>query len=210
MQPDRVAVARAVEALLRALGHDPDREPHLRGTGARVAELWVDELLAGEQVELGTLFASAMECPADAPLVVLERLATHVICPHHLTVAQGFASVAYLPGGRVAGLGAIASLVDACANRLALQEDVGRDVARALVEHLGARGAACRLELRHGCLELQGPKKRGARVVTLATAGAFADDPAAAALLASAFGGRSAVAEPAPRAPRAPKKGSRR
>jgi GTP cyclohydrolase I len=200
MQPDRVAVARAVEALLRALGHDPEREPHLRGTGARVAELWVDELLAGERVALGALFAGAMECPADAPLVVLERLATHVICPHHLTVAQGFATVAYLPGGRVAGLGAIASLVDACANRLALQEDVGRDVARALIEHLGARGAACRLELRHGCLELQGPKKRGARVVTLASAGAFVDDPSAAALLASALGASSSAAGSAPRA----------
>lgn len=210
MQPDRVAVARAVEALLRALGHDPEREPHLRGTGARVADLWVDELLAGERVSIGALFAGAMECPPDAPLVVVERLATHVVCPHHLTVAQGFATVAYLPGGRVAGLGAIASLVDACANRLALQEDVGRDVARALVEHLGARGAACRLELRHGCLELQGPKKRGARVVTLATAGAFADDPSAAGLLASAFGGAPSAAEPARPATKPKKKRSPR
>ncbi len=207
MQADRVAVARAVEALLRAFGHDPEREPHLRGTGARVADLWIDELLAGERVDLAGLFAGAMECPPDAPLVVLERLATHVVCPHHLTVAQGFASVAYLPGGRLAGLGAIAALVDACAHRLALQEDVGRDVARALVEHLGARGAACRLELRHGCLELQGPKKRGARVVTIATAGGLDDDPLARALLASAFGGEAAApararARPKKRSPR--------
>jgi GTP cyclohydrolase I len=210
MQPDRVAVARAVDALLRALGHEPEREPHLRGTGARVADLWIDELLAGERVDLAALFAGAMECPADAPLVVLERLATHVVCPHHLTVAQGFATVAYLPGGRVAGLGAIASLVDACAHRLALQEDVGSDVARALIDHLGARGAACRLELRHGCLELQGPKKRGARVVTLATAGAFAHDPSAVALLASAFGGSPLGAPPPRRATQTPKKGSPR
>ncbi len=188
---DRAAVARAVEELLRALGHDPEREAELRGTGARVADLWLDELIAGEGIDLGSLFEGAIACGADAPLVVVERLATHVVCPHHLTIGQGFASIAYLPGGRVAGLGAIAELVDACCKRLVLQEDAGRDVARALCEHLGARGAACRLELRHGCLELHGPKKRGARVTTLALAGCFERDPAERALAVAALIGPS-------------------
>jgi GTP cyclohydrolase I len=186
--PDRAAAARAIDDFLRALGHDPAGEPHLRGTGARVAELWLDELLDGERLDPKGVLGKPMPAGPDAPMVVIERLATHVVCPHHLTVGQGFASVAYLPGANVAGLGAVASLVDACAHRLALQEDVGRDVARALVDHLGARGAACRLSLRHGCLELHGAKKRGAKVVTLAVAGAFAHDPAAIALLATAFG----------------------
>jgi GTP cyclohydrolase I len=209
-RPDPAAAARAIEDFLRALGHDPDGERHLRGTGARVAELWIDELLDGEPRDLASIFASPMDAEPGAPLVVLERLATHVVCPHHLTIAQGFASVAYLPGAHVAGLGAIATLVDACAHRLALQEDVGRDVAQALVFHLGARGAACRLELRHGCLELHGPKKRGARVVTLATAGVFDDDPSARALLASALGapafaGKRTVVPAEPGTPANPK-----
>lgn len=197
-RPDAAAAALAIDAFLRALGHDPSREPHLRGTGARVAELWLEELLDGERHEPATILAKPMPAEPGAPLVLLERIATHVICPHHLTVAQGFASVAYLPGPHVAGLGAVASLVDACAHRLALQEDVGRDVARALCEHLGARGAACRLELRHGCLELHGAKKRGAKVVTVATAGLFDHDPAAVALLAAAFGAPKARASARP------------
>jgi GTP cyclohydrolase I len=194
---DRAAAARAIADFLRALGHDPEREPHLRGTGHRVAELWADELLAGERVEIASIFDGAMEAEPGAPMVVIDRLATHVVCPHHLTVGRGFASVAYLPGARLAGLGAIAALVDACAARLALQEDVGRDVARALVDRLGARGAACTLQLRHGCLELHGPKKRGARVVTLSTAGSFDHEgPERAAAVAALFGASARSSKP--------------
>ena len=44
---DREAAARAIDAFLRALGRDPEREPELAGTGERVARAWADELLAG-------------------------------------------------------------------------------------------------------------------------------------------------------------------
>lgn len=171
---DRTAAASAIEAFLRAIGHPVDSDPELAGTGARVASLWVDELLDGYIVDLGALFDDAMPAREGAPLVTIERLTTHVVCPHHLTIGKGLATVLYLPGDRVAGLGAVARLVDACTHRLVLQEDAGQHVAGALVERLGARGAACVLKMRHGCLEHHGEKKRGARVRTISLAGTFA------------------------------------
>jgi GTP cyclohydrolase I len=69
---------------------------------------------------------------------------------------------------------------------LILQEDAGDLVARALVAHLGARGAACILAMRHDCLEHHGEKKRGAKVRTIAFAGSFTvDGPDRALALAS-------------------------
>ena len=63
--------------------------------------------------------------------------------------------------------------------RAALQETLGRQVAEALVTHLGARAAGVRLDAAHGCLSTCGERQGGARVVTHGYAGAWRDDEAA-------------------------------
>lgn len=170
---DRAAAARAIEDFLRALGHDPTTRD-LAGTGERVAELWADHLLDGYPVDPRALLAGTIPAPDGEQVVAVREIETHVVCPHHLTLARGTASVAFLPGPHVVGLGALARLVDAHAHRLALQEDVGRAIVDDLLRHLGARAAGCVLELSHGCLAHHGPKKASARVRTVSLAG---DDP---------------------------------
>ena len=170
---DLPRAALAIEAFLRALGHDPLHDDALRGTGARVAALYDEQLLDGYRVDVPSLFGEWSPAGQGAQLVVVHRLATHVVCPHHLTLGVGHAAVAYLPTDRVVGLGVLARVVDAHARRLVLQEDAGRAIAHAILEGTHARGAACMLSLRHGCLEHQGERKRGARVRTLAFAGTF-------------------------------------
>jgi GTP cyclohydrolase I len=193
---DRERAAQSIEAFLRALGHDPDRDAQLRGTGARVASLWADDLLDGYAVDPDAIFAEAMEASRGQPIVVVKGLATHVVCPHHLTIGAGHADVAYLPRDRVLGLGDVARAVDAICHRLVLQEDATRAVAHAFVDRLDARGAACAMRLRHGCLVHHGAKKRGSSVTTIALAGTCEDgDDRALALAALAMEG--------PRAPRA-------
>jgi GTP cyclohydrolase I len=168
---DLPAAAAAIDAFLRALGHDVDSDPALRGTGARVASLYADELLDGHRIDVGALFDDAIPAGRSTPLVIVRRLATHVVCPHHLTIGSGYADVAYLPRDRVLGLGNVAQIVDAFCHRLVLQEDACQSIARAFVDRLDAHGALCRLELRHGCLVHHGEKKRGSLVTTIASAG---------------------------------------
>ncbi|MGZ3477023.1 MAG: GTP cyclohydrolase I, partial [Polyangiales bacterium] len=161
---DRAAAAAAIEAFLRAIDA---RGPELVGTGERVASLWIDELLDGYRTDVASLFAETIPTREGAPLVSVERIATHLVCPHHLTIGTGHASVFYLPSDRVIGLGAIGSLVDAFTHQLVLQEDAGERIAKAIVAHLRARGAACVLTFRHGCLEHHAIKRRGTRVRTV-------------------------------------------
>ena len=172
---DRERAAQAIEAFLRALGHDAERDAQLRGTGARVAALWAEDLIDGYDVDVDSIFSEAIEATRRPPIVVVKGIATHVVCPHHLTFGAGHADVAYLPDDRVLGLGEVARVVDAICHRLVLQEDATRAVADAFVDRLGARGAACALKLRHGCLAHHAPKKRGASVTTLALAGSCED-----------------------------------
>jgi len=175
MAMDRVAAQKAIASFLRALGRDPDVEPELLGTPARVVDAWVDELIDGYDVDISAMLAAeSSPAPADrAGLVALRGLAVSTMCPHHLLPARGTATVLYLPGRLVAGFGTIARLVDAWSHRLTLQEAIGVHVATSLVELLGAHGAACRLSMSHRCLTARGRRQTAALVDTIAFAGTF-------------------------------------
>lgn len=172
---DTQRARRGIDEFLRGLGHDPDANPDLRRTAERVVEAWTNDLLAGETRDVPAMLreGSSPAGTGDKGLVVLRNLATVTVCPHHLMPAVGSATVLYLPGERIAGLGTVARLVDACARRLVLQEEIGERVASALVEHLGAKGALCRLSMMHTCLVARGERKHDARVDSVAMAGSL-------------------------------------
>jgi GTP cyclohydrolase I len=167
---DRAAAAGAIDAFLRAIGRDPASEPDLVGTGARVADAFVDELCAGYGVDVGALLASS-SIGGAGELVVMRDVAVTTMCPHHLMSASGIAVVAFAPRATIVGLGALVKLVDAFAHRLTLQEQIGERVVAALMEHVKPSWAGCRLVLEHGCVVARGERRHGARAETLALDG---------------------------------------
>ena len=171
---DREAAARAIEAFLRALGRDPQREPELAGTGERVARAWADELLVGYGVDVDALLALNV-IAGGSDLVVVRGLPVATTCPHHLMPSTGEATVAFAPDDRIVGVGAVARLVDAFARRLALQEQLGEHVVGALQKHLRPRWAACRIVLSHACMTARGERTHAARVETVALGGGEVD-----------------------------------
>jgi len=175
MPVDRIRAEKALFEFLRAMGRDPDQDADLAGTPGRVAEAWETDLIDGYDVDVpGLLAGESSPAPGGAAgLVAVRGLAVSTMCPHHLLPARGTAMVLYMPGARIAGIGTLARLVDAYAHRLALQEVIGASVASALVEHLGARGAACKIALSHSCLASRGERQPGATVETLALSGSF-------------------------------------
>lgn len=170
---DQEAAASAIVAFLKALGKAPEGE--LAATPALVAEAWCNDLLAGSGEDPAAVLrdGAVPSEPADRTgPVVLRDLAVTLVCPHHLLPAHGHALVAYLPGERVAGFGAVSRAVAAATRRLTLQERATGAIAEALVRGLGARGALCRLELVHTCMLSRGTRD-GARVETVALEGSF-------------------------------------
>ena len=170
---DKRKAAEAIEAFLRALGHELTGE--LAGTGERVADAWADELLDGyrsdplEILRDGSTDAGRGE---HGPVVVRD-LAVTTICPHHLLPAHGTATVAYVPNRRLAGLGTLAKVVDALAHRLALQEHVGEQIVKAIRHELEPHAALCILTMTHSCLVGRGERKAGAVVETMAIEGEY-------------------------------------
>jgi GTP cyclohydrolase I len=169
-----VLAQKAITDLLVALGHDPKDEPAFTETPELVVEALQRDWLCGYTVDVPKLFASAIENTLQTTaIVVVSGIAISSLCPHHLLPAEGTATVAYWPGETVLGLGTVARVVDAYARRLTLQEQIGQNVVLSLMQHGRAKGAYCRLELRHACLRLRGPKQRDALVTSTHTAGAF-------------------------------------
>lgn len=168
--PDLDAAARAIEGFLAALGHPVSSDPELADTGRRVAEAFALELLSGYAQDPAAILADTTETRAPG-LVVLSGIGTTAICPHHLLPASGVVHVGYLPSERVAGLGALARLVDCHARRLVLQEDLGQAIVDSLVTHLGARAAGVVVELRPSCVTARGSRQHGVSATTIAFAG---------------------------------------
>lgn len=175
----------AIASFLRALGHDPETDPELRETPSRVVEAFATDLLSGYRVDVRALLSSGYEeLPREGAqnLVVVRDLSVSTVCPHHLLPALGRATVVYVPGPRLLGLGTVAALVDAFSRRLTLQEVIGQNVVDALVRHAGARGACCELELVHGCMSARGQRQARASVYSLATAGTLSTPEGRASL----------------------------
>lgn len=169
---DRAGLERAFVALLEAAGVDLS-DPHLAGTPARAAAAWADEFIDGYRVSPAEALGELSPAPADVGLVAVTHLDFTGVCPHHLLPWRGVAHLAYLPGEHLAGFGRLASLVDCLAHRLVLQEDLARNLAQAMVEVLGARGAGVVLDAEQSCMTLRGERRAGSRAWVQATSGEF-------------------------------------
>ncbi len=154
---NRPAMRRAVKDFLAAAGLDLE-DPNLDQTPNRVTEAWADEFLDGYRQSpadvLGERFPVSKASQRE--LVVVTGLHYRSMCPHHLLPYSGRATVAYLPGKSVVGFGRLATLLDVFAHRLILQEELARQVAAALKEHLKSPATACVLEAEQTCLRLRG------------------------------------------------------
>ncbi len=173
LQPAIDAVARFLDALVPAPARDA---PDLAATPERVAEAWAEDLLDGYGRDPAAILAETMPARGN-DLVAVTGLDFHSMCPHHLLPSRGVAHVGYVPGARVVGFGQIARLVDCFAHRLVLEEDLARLVAEALVDHVGARGAACVLDAEQMCLTVRGERRRRARAHAQCFLGSLEGDP---------------------------------
>ncbi len=179
-RPAPSLAAEAVARFLDALGLPPEvrAAADKDGTPRRVAEAWLEDLVDGYGRDPAEILSDAIPS-AGRDLVAVTGIDFHSVCPHHLLPSRGVAHVAYVPGGRVVGFGQIVKLVDALAHRLVLEEDLARQIADALVSHVGARGAACVLEAEQLCMTVRGEKRARARAHAEAYAGVLARDGAA-------------------------------
>lgn len=166
-------IKEAVTLLLEGIGEDIHREG-LKDTPERIARMY-EEIFAGMDEKSSEHLSKTFHAGNNE--IVLEKdIVFYSMCEHHLMPFYGKAHVAYIPDGRVVGLSKIARTVEVYAKRLQIQEQMGAQIADALIEELGAKGAMVMIEAEHMCMTMRGVKKPGSKTVTIVTRGVFAED----------------------------------
>jgi GTP cyclohydrolase IA len=188
MPIDQQKIEQAVRMMLEAIGEDPDREG-LVDTPARVARMY-QEIFAGlaqdPRDQFSVIFGEEHE-----ELVLVKDIPFFSTCEHHLVPFLGKAHVGYIPQcGRVTGLSKLARAVEAVARRPQLQERITATVADAMMEKLQPHGVMVVMEAEHMCMTMRGVKKPGAKTITSAVRGVFAENAASRAEVLSLIGVR--------------------
>jgi len=186
---DRERVAALVRELLEAIGEDPER-PGLKQTPERVADAYA-EFFAGVGADASAPLAhtiSVTRGPAPDTLpsgaVMLRDILFRSVCEHHLLPFRGHAHIAYLPGERVVGLGALPKVVEILSSRPQVQERLGEQIADAIAGSLDTRGVLVVLDAAHECVTMRGGRQTDASTVTIAARGELAEPAARAELIA--------------------------
>ncbi|MDE6641243.1 MAG: GTP cyclohydrolase I FolE [Acetatifactor sp.] len=167
---DQDKIREAVRLLLEGIGEDIGREG-LAETPDRIARMYTEIFSGMEEdpaVPLSRVFS------VDGGEMVLEKdIVFYSMCEHHMMPFFGRAHVAYIPNGKVVGLSKLARTVEVYAKRLQIQERMTGQIADALMEHLGPKGAMVVLEAEHMCMTMRGVKKPGSKTVSIAVRGVF-------------------------------------
>jgi GTP cyclohydrolase IA len=170
---DLPRIERAIREILHAIGEDPDREG-LKDTPARVARAY-EFLFAGLHVDPTQQLTVGFQ-EDHHEMVLLRNIPFYSTCEHHLLPMIGKAHVGYIPDGKVVGLSKLARVVEGYSRRPQLQERLTAQVADALHQSLGARGAIVVVEADHLCMTVRGVQKPGSMTVTSAVRGLYAKD----------------------------------
>ncbi len=170
---DKKKIEEAVKLLLEGIGEDVTREG-LAETPNRIARMY-EEIFSGMEEDAAIPLSKTFRT-GSAEIVLEKDIVFYSTCEHHLMPFYGRAHVAYIPDGRVVGLSKLARTVEVYAKRLQLQEQLTAQIADALMEYLGPKGAMVMLEAEHMCMTMRGIKKPGSKTVTVATRGVFETD----------------------------------
>lgn len=177
-----------VTRFLQFIGEDPTRGG-LKETPARVIKAWRDEWFSGYKKKPEDVLKSFEDGGKDYDeMIIVKGIPVYTHCEHHLAPFFGEAHVAYIPNGRIVGLSKLARLVDIFARRLQVQERLTTQIADAIMEHLGARGAGVMIECRHLCMESRGIQKPGTSTITSVMRGVMMETPAARAEMLALIG----------------------
>ncbi|MGY3749862.1 GTP cyclohydrolase I FolE [Vagococcus acidifermentans] len=167
-------IQESVKNILRAIGEDVTREGLIE-TPERVAKMYEEIFSSVTETDFNNckVFTSL----SDDDIVLVKDIPFYSMCEHHLLPFYGKAHVAYIPSNKqIIGLSKIPRMVDYCAKRPNVQENLTIQIARLLEEKVSPQGIAVAIEAEHMCMSMRGIKKPGSTTKTFHYSGCFKTD----------------------------------
>ena len=167
-------IEKAVQDILMAIGEDPNRAG-LKETPARVFRMYQEIFSSLSEPEFSDY--KLFDSQNQEDMVLVKDIHFYSMCEHHLLPFFGKAHIAYIPkGNKVLGLSKLPRLVDYCAKRPSVQEDLTVMIAKNLETHVPVKGVAVAIEAEHMCMEMRGVKAPNSLTKTFHYRGVFKDN----------------------------------
>jgi len=171
----KAKIAHHFEQIMKTLGLDLT-DDSLKGTPARVAKMYVEEVFQGLDPKNKPEVALFENKYLYKEMLVEKNITVKSFCEHHFVPIVGEAHVAYKSNGNVIGLSKINRVVDYFARRPQVQERMTVQIAEELKKILQTDDVAVMIDAKHMCVSLRGVEDESSSTVTTSFHGAFLND----------------------------------
>lgn len=174
----RNRVEAAMEEVFDALGIHWRDDPNMKGTPARVAKMYVDEIFGGRFQPIPKVTSFPNTRGLDQ-MIVVGPIKVKSMCSHHLMPIYGKAWIGILPksDGQVLGLSKFPRIVDWISRRPQIQEELTQQIADAISKETDVNGLAVYVEAKHMCTSHRGIQDENTVMRTSVLLGMFRDAP---------------------------------
>lgn len=162
--------------IMQALGLDIT-DISLQETPLRVAKMYVQELFLGldpSNFPRITTFPH-VENGEHHEVITIEKVAIRSLCEHHFLPFIGYATIQYIPMGKLIGLSKVHRIVNYFSRRPQLQEKLTRQIAHSLAEHIVTDHVRVEIYAKHYCVAMRGPSDLNSNTRTIYSLGLFSE-----------------------------------
>ena len=173
----KIEIQSCIENLLDALLINRTKDPNTRDTGARVARMFIDEVMMGRfhKKPALTIFPNTKKLDQ---IYTIGPVEVRSMCSHHLVPILGQVWVGVIPGQRLIGLSKFNRLAHWIFSRPQIQEEAAIQLADALEEELQPTGVALVVKADHMCMHWRGVKDHSSMTNSIMR-GVFLANPSA-------------------------------
>jgi len=161
--------------IMNILGLDLN-DDSLKGTPARVAKMYVEEIFSGLDPKNKPQIALFENKYKYKEMLVEKDITFYSNCEHHFVPIIGKAHVAYISNGQVIGLSKINRIVQYFAKRPQVQERLTVQIANELKQMLNTEDVAVVIDAAHLCVSSRGVQDINSQTVTSHYSGKFNTD----------------------------------
>ena len=160
-----------VQQLIATIDGEDITRNGIRETPNRVDKAW-NEWFSGYIVDAKKIIKLFRDGAENSDqLIVSTNIPFYSHCEHHIAPFFGYASVGYIPAGKICGISKLARIVHIFSRRLQVQERMTNQIAECINKAAKPHGVGVVIRGRHLCMESRGVKTRGSTMQTVALRG---------------------------------------